>query len=486
MGRAIRLSIALGLIGQGVVFSQTPVIVGVVNDASGTEFSPGMHVWIAGTNFDSAATVQVGGRSVTVLERLPWLSPTGRIGDLLLVQLPVDLPAAPTTLVVTSGGVSSAAFEMRLDLYAPAFSGAQGARGNRIAHVLTTGFAPVRCDPLETAKPGETLAAYAIGLGATDPVVPNGIPAPAVPLAHTLVKPSVVLDDQVAEVVSSVLVPGEIGVYRVTFQVPSIGNGLHSLLLGIGGKRSKELLLPVGEAIEHIWGIVAARESQIMASGCGGYLAAPGTQVMADARNPPATLGGASVKVTDSTGVERPAQMLSVFSNQITYIVPPGTATGHATVKITSGGGSVSVGRLEIEPVVPRVFEHPISLLWLTKSAPAAVVVRLRDGVQTVEQVTTEGSYYPDWVPIDFGPETDQLFLLLFGTGLRHRSSLANVSVKIGGVDAPVEYAGPQGELAGVDQVNVRLPRSLAGRGEVQVELTVDGKRVNSGTLLFK
>jgi len=60
-------------------------------------------------------------------------------------------------------------------------------------------------------------------------------------------------------------------------------------------------------------------------------------------------------------------------------------------------------------------------------------------------------------------PDSDQLFLVLFGTGMRFRSSLSNVSVKIGGIDAPVEYAGPQGEFAGLDQINVRLPRCWQG-----------------------
>ena len=76
-------------------------------------------------------------------------------------------------------------------------------------------------------------------------------------------------------------------------------------------------------------------------------------------------------------------------------------------------------------------------------------------------------------------PDSDQLFLVLFGTGMRFRSSLSNVSVKIGGIDAPVEYAGPQGEFAGLDQINVRLPRSLAGRGGAVLDLLVDGKAAN-------
>jgi uncharacterized protein (TIGR03437 family) len=44
----------------------------------------------------------------------------------------------------------------------------------------------------------------------------------------------------------------------------------------------------------------------------------------------------------------------------------------------------------------------------------------------------------------------------------------------------PVSYAGPQPEYPGLDQVNVLLPRSLRGRGEVNVALTVDGKAANT------
>jgi uncharacterized protein (TIGR03437 family) len=53
------------------------------------------------------------------------------------------------------------------------------------------------------------------------------------------------------------------------------------------------------------------------------------------------------------------------------------------------------------------------------------------------------------------------------------------VKATIGGVDAPVSYAGAQGDYAGLDQINLRLPRSLAGRGEMEVKLTVDGRPVN-------
>ena len=50
----------------------------------------------------------------------------------------------------------------------------------------------------------------------------------------------------------------------------------------------------------------------------------------------------------------------------------------------------------------------------------------------------------------------------------------------IGGVAATVAYAGAQGEYAGLDQYNLIIPRSLAGRGRVPVVLTVGGRVTNT------
>jgi len=63
--------------------------------------------------------------------------------------------------------------------------------------------------------------------------------------------------------------------------------------------------------------------------------------------------------------------------------------------------------------------------------------------------------------------------------GVRNRSSLGAVSVKIGGVSAEAVYAVPQGSFVGLDQLNVSLPHSLAGRGEVELSVMVDGQGAN-------
>jgi len=72
---------------------------------------------------------------------------------------------------------------------------------------------------------------------------------------------------------------------------------------------------------------------------------------------------------------------------------------------------------------------------------------------------------------------------VLFGTGIRGRSDLSNVKVEVGGEAMQVLYAGPQSEFVGLDQVNLILSRSLIGRGEVNVVLTVDGKVANTVTI---
>ena len=63
---------------------------------------------------------------------------------------------------------------------------------------------------------------------------------------------------------------------------------------------------------------------------------------------------------------------------------------------------------------------------------------------------------------------------------------MSAVACAIGGVNSEVLFAGPQGGCVGLDQANVRLPRTLAGRGDVDVMITVDGKAANLVKVNFK
>ena len=118
-----------------------------------------------------------------------------------------------------------------------------------------------------------------------------------------------------------------------------------------------------------------------------------------------------------------------------------------------------------------------------------AVLLRVSaDGSQQFEPVARfdqqQNQVVP--IPIDFGRPTDQLFLIMYGAGVRFASSLANVTMQIGGATAQVLYAGPQGGFVGLDQLNVALPRALAGRGTVDIALMVDRQAANIVQATFK
>ncbi len=192
----------------------------------------------------------------------------------------------------------------------------------------------------------------------------------------------------------------------------------------------------------------------------------------------PTTLAGTTVKVKDVVGTERAAPLFFVSPTQVNYQIPVGTSPGLALVTIVNSNGQQSQSAVQIASVAPGLFTANAN----GKGVAAATILRIKaDGSQNFESV---GAYDPaqnQFVarPIDLGPATDQVFLLLFGGGIRFRSDVANVKVKIGGVNAAVSFAGSQGNFVGLDQVNAQIPRSLIGRGEVDVTLTVDGKVAN-------
>jgi uncharacterized protein (TIGR03437 family) len=193
----------------------------------------------------------------------------------------------------------------------------------------------------------------------------------------------------------------------------------------------------------------------------------------------PTSLGGTRVIVRDSAGVERHAPLFYVSPTQINYLVPPGTASGAAGVTVISADGQLSTGTAQVAATAPGLFTANAD----GRGVVAALVHRVRaDGAHVYEDVAARDPASGRFVarPIDLGPDGDHVFLELYGTGVRYRSFESSVRVSIGGLSAEVLYSGPQGGYVGLDQVNVRLPRSLAGRGEVDLVLTVDGKAANT------
>jgi uncharacterized protein (TIGR03437 family) len=88
-------------------------------------------------------------------------------------------------------------------------------------------------------------------------------------------------------------------------------------------------------------------------------------------------------------------------------------------------------------------------------------------------------------VPIDLGLDTP-VYLTLYGTGIRHRTSIDNVLVTINGVSVLPSYGGPQPNFAGLDQINVPLTLNLGGSGMVNVVVKVDQHQARTVTVDVK
>ena len=192
----------------------------------------------------------------------------------------------------------------------------------------------------------------------------------------------------------------------------------------------------------------------------------------------PNDLGGTMVKVKDSTGEERLARLFFVSPTQVNYQIPAGTAAGAGEVIITSADGTISTGVLLIQAVAPSLFAANAD----GRGMAAAVALRVKDdGSQQYEPIA------------QFDPAQNKFVSVAARPWPGGRSSLPDyvrqwasvpqfalaVAATIGGAYAQVSFAEAHPDFVGVDQVNMLVPHSLAGCGEVDVLLTVDAKMAN-------
>ena len=191
-------------------------------------------------------------------------------------------------------------------------------------------------------------------------------------------------------------------------------------------------------------------------------------------------LGGTSVSVLDAAGTLRLAPLFFVSAGQINFLVPTGTGSGQATVVVQTASGATATGTMQIATVAPGVF----SANGNGSGVAAATAIRVAaDSTQTPVTVFQCGKAAASCTSVPIDVTNGAVFVTLYGTGIRNRSSLANVSCTMGGVAVPVLFAGAQGGFVGLDQVNIQIPASLKGRGEVSVVVTVDGQAANAVTL---
>ena len=134
----------------------------------------------------------------------------------------------------------------------------------------------------------------------------------------------------------------------------------------------------------------------------------------------------------------RVARVFAVAANQVNAILPdlPGGILADAATIELREGAQVWSGLLEIRPVAPGIFTRDFS------------------GQGEVAAIWTGN------------------VLTIFGTGWRGGRE---VRATLGGEALAVQYAGAQPEFAGLDQMNLLVPRSLSGRVGLELRIEVSG-----------
>jgi uncharacterized protein (TIGR03437 family) len=184
----------------------------------------------------------------------------------------------------------------------------------------------------------------------------------------------------------------------------------------------------------------------------------------------PTELGGTTVEVNG-----RRAGLFFVSPTQVNYQMPLATETGAANVVVRAGDGAVSNGVARVVSAAPALFTANSS----GAGAPSGSVLRVLPGGAQVEEPLAQfdpatGTFTPR--PINLGVAGERVFLILYMTGLRGAVDADNdgnfnetIHVLLGGNEVTPAYAGPQGSFVGLDQINVEIPRSMVGRGAINL-----------------
>ena len=200
----------------------------------------------------------------------------------------------------------------------------------------------------------------------------------------------------------------------------------------------------------------------------------------------PDSLGAGTTSFKDFAGVTHPVGNFYASGRQRNLYMPAGVAPGEGMLMVTNLHGHSASTPVDIVSVAPGIFTFNGSGAGVV----AATGLRVADGgARSSVPITQYDVGTSQWIPqsIDLGPDGDQIYLVIYCTGLRGRTDLANVKATIGGIEVPVAYAGAQGFFVGLDQLNIGpIPRSLVGAGEVAITVTVDGVAANTTTIAIQ
>ena len=189
----------------------------------------------------------------------------------------------------------------------------------------------------------------------------------------------------------------------------------------------------------------------------------------------PVELNGVTVSINNAS-----AGLYFVSPGQINFVVPPGlaatTGTNTHPVVINNNGTTIRA-TIQILPAQPDIFTE-VNGFGSNRASALNVTNPLSAGSPEPFTVTTT------YVNGSGATVTEATKLRFFLTGVRRVTDKAQITVRIGTTDltgAAIVMVSPT-DLPGTDQIDVTLPATLAGAGDVPVIITVvkDGVTTSS------
>jgi len=177
----------------------------------------------------------------------------------------------------------------------------------------------------------------------------------------------------------------------------------------------------------------------------------------------PTALASTRVEVRNPrNGVWEPSPLFYVSPGQINFqLLPDFDASSSTASNVRVVRHDVSISneyRTSVNVRVPSFFSANSS----GSGAPAGLFVRVLPNQEQqrgpLANCTTNGCVD---TTLSFGPAGSELYLELYGTGLRNTRVPDQIRAFIGGKEAAVVYAGAHPDFVGLDQVNVRVPADV-------------------------
>ena len=486
------------LLYAGTILAQSTIIF----EVKSLGFSPGSRISITypsifRTNSNAKVSATVGGKPAYIVGHNPFG---------IDAQIPFELEAGATTLIVTVDGTQLAPFNLRLETFAPGISSCTG--DSRCDFGSFLNFNGRFIGPQTPAVPGDPLLATATGLGPTNPPTATG-PSPSTrPTANPV---TLTIGGKAAEVTFAGLGVSAIGDYSLNFKVPAGLQGTQPLTVTVGGKTSAPVNIP-------LFGI-----SSVVSNASFGSrgIAAPGSIVSVFANGlgsinqltgfPATNFQGVSVSFG---GRSAPLFHLTPGFGQIDLLVPSELpSSGTVDVQLTTPTGTSNYPLL-LASAVPAFYRladpfnaKQVNVIaqfsgtaWL--ALPASMAFALN-----VPGNCTERKADPAVVCVQ--PAAIGDFLVLYATGLGKATpngdpngpplptgtvppangsvlykTVVSPTVTIGGVPAAVLYSGLAPGFPGLYQVNVQVPNGVAAGDEVPVVLSLPGAASDNSVTL--